>query len=733
MASNMPDDFDEQFLVCPVCMRHFRDPRVLPCLHTFCRECLQEWATKQQPLEPLSNNNSHCPTCRTQVSLPDQGVDGLRTNFYVSNLLDFAAAKKGAEPGVPCQVCKRSVEGSKSWCADCAVLMCESCTLLHRSFPCSKDHEVTTEETLKAEGGISTFHSKRHCDKHRNQELVFYCESCNALVCTACTVVDHRPGKDHNPVEITTVSQKKKETIQALLQDIDPRLKEMQTSIKEIDRKVSNLTPSKETATEQAKTYFRKLADLLQKREKEILSQIDEQCRADGKALQTKKEAIEFELVGLTSAQTFCQQAVQHGSDVHILEVGKQVQARVETLLAKQLDLESDWSDFQFVENTDVRDFEKEVQDLGGVKTKIDAPKCEVVLKPAVPGFECIAELATMNPEGRPCVTNSKAVTADMKDPSGTDVPTQLQMKGWGVWELSYVPKVTGSHRLEVKVNSQQVPGSPFEVEVKGNPVLTIGRKGSGVGELDLPVGVAVDKDGNIAVVERGNKRVQIFDKDTGQSLRSFPVDGEKPYDLDVDSNGMFVVTSWGEHFGLRRYTKEGKLLDTFKPDCMDDPHGLTVLKDGRMVVVNRPEQSSCLLLLQPDGSLLREIGKGQLQKPVFVSVDESRDTMFVTDKRAHKVFAFDLDGNPKFEFGKEGQNDGDFQNPKGITVDPAGNVIVGNGGDGRVQVFRANGAYIRTIGTVETERASGVTLTSDGYIAVACWNGHCIELYRYM
>ncbi|XP_078575680.1 tripartite motif-containing protein 2-like [Branchiostoma floridae x Branchiostoma japonicum] len=726
MASKFPssDDFDEQFLTCSICMRHFRDPRVLPCLHTFCRECLQGWATKQQPLE--------CPTCRTQVSLPDQGVDGLRTNFYVNNLLDFAAAKKGAEPGVPCQVCKKNVEGSKSWCADCAILMCESCTLLHRNFPSSKDHEVTTEETLKAEGGISNFHRKRHCQKHKNQELVFYCESCNTLVCTACTVIDHRPGKDHNPVEITTVAQKKKESLQALLQDIHPRLKEIQASVKEVERKILNLIPSKEAATDQAKAYFRQLIVLLQKRENEILNQIDEQCRADGKVLQTKKEAIEFELAGLTSAQTFCQQAVEHGSDVHVLEVGNQVQTRIETLLAKQLDLESDWSEFQFVENTAVTDLEKEVQDLGGVKTKIDASKCKVVVKPAVQGFECIAELTTMNKKGRTCVTNSKAITANIKDPSGTGVSTQLQMKSLGVWEIPNVPKVTGNHRLDVKVNSQHVPGSPFDVEVKrrDTPALTIGRKGSGEGELDGPLGVAVDKDGNIAVMERGNKRVQIFDKDTGQSLRRFPVGGKKPFGIDVDSHGRIFVTSFGNNYGIRRYSKEGKLLDTFKPDCVKHPLGMSVLKDGRMVVSDRA-QKSCLLL-QPDGSLIREIGKGQLQSPAFVTVDESRGMLFVTDESAHRVFAFDLDGNPKFASGKEGRNVGEFKTPLGVTLDQAGNIIVVNHDDRRLQVFGPDGIFIRTVATVKGGSPFGIALTPDGYITVSCYTGHCVEIYRY-
>ncbi|XP_019642129.1 PREDICTED: tripartite motif-containing protein 2-like [Branchiostoma belcheri] len=724
MASKMEtSDFDEEFLTCAICMLNFRDPKILPCLHSFCRECLQDWAAKQQPLE--------CPTCREPVRLPDQGVDGLRTNFYVNNLLDFAAAKKGAEPGVPCQVCEGNAEGSKSWCVDCAILMCDLCTLHHRKFPYSKDHEVVAEETLKVEKDAGKFHRKRHCPKHKNQELVFCCENCNALVCTACTVVDHRPGKHHNPVEIATVAQRRKAELQGLLQSIDPRLKEIQDAVKDVDIKISKLVPSKEEATDLAKAYFRKLVDFLQKREEDILSQIDEQCRADGKALLAKKEAIEFELAGLTSAQTFCQQAVEHGSDVHVLEVGNQVQTRVETLLTKRLDLESDWSEFQFVENTTVVDVEKEVDNFGGVKTNVDVSKCKVAVKPAVLRFQCVAELTTLSKEGRQSVTNNKAVKADMKDPSGKDLPTQVQMKSRGLWEISYTPEVTGIHKLEVKVNSQHVAGSPFDVDVKGNPVLTIGQEGSGVGELSWPAGVAVDKDGNIAVLERGNKRVQVFNVNTGQSLRSFPVEGEKPLGIAVDSEGRFLVTSWGENYGLRRYSKEGKLLNTFKPDCLRGPHGVTVLKDGRMVAADYKQQSC--LLLQPDGSLIREIGKGQLRVPRYVRVDESRDVLFVTDKVAHKVFAFDLDGNLKFDFGRQGDNDGELQMPKGVTSDPAGNIIVGSAGDSLVQVFAPDGTFKQKLGPVKGGYSGGVTLTPDGYIAVACFRGHCVELYRYM
>ncbi|XP_078671937.1 uncharacterized protein LOC144911632 isoform X3 [Branchiostoma floridae x Branchiostoma belcheri] len=143
MASKIAsEDFDEEFLTCEVCLMLFRDPKILPCLHTFCRECLKGWAnlatTKQQQLK--------CPTCRVSVRLPDQGVDGLRTNFYVNKLLDFVVAakedkkvEKGAEPNN-----NKDVEASKPR---------DSCTsVVHHTvkFPPSKGPKVTTEEPLKA-------------------------------------------------------------------------------------------------------------------------------------------------------------------------------------------------------------------------------------------------------------------------------------------------------------------------------------------------------------------------------------------------------------------------------------------------------------------------------------------------------------------------------------------------------------------------------------------------------
>eukprot|EP00058_Branchiostoma_floridae_P005881 XP_002591369.1 hypothetical protein BRAFLDRAFT_227369 [Branchiostoma floridae] len=688
-------DFDEQFLTCSVCMLHFRDPRVLPCLHTFCRECLQEWATKQPPLE--------CPTCLTQVSLPDQGVDGLRTNFYVNNLLDFAAVKKGAGPG------------------------------------------IVTQENLEASEGVpSSFQRKAFCPKHEDQVLTFYCEPCQTLVCVACTVVDHRPGDKHNPVEIGSVAERKKRDLQKLIGNVEPREKVVRTTLKEVERELSTLPTSADAAIEQAIAYFDQLMSLLQDRKKEVVQEIGSRRQEVGKCLETQKEAIEFELAGLTSASEFCKQALEHGSDVHVIEVEGQARQRVEELMTTPSDLTARPSQVVFSEGTAVAEFRDDMARAGRVQVrhtgKVDASKCSVEIKPAVVGFSNDFLLTTVDKNGQLCSVLKDDVTATLTDPSGQAVPTQLQEKGRGLWEISYTPEVKGIHRLEVKVNDMSLAGSPFDVRVKSRdtPVLTIGRAGRGEGEFSFPSDVAVDMDGNIAVSEWGNKRVQMFDARTGQSLRCFPVDCECARGIDMDSNGQFILTFENRYYGttgnqaIQVYSRKGKLTKTLKHDCLRDPIGVAVLQDGRMVVTDYT-QKSCLLL-QPDGSLIRDIGKGQLQNPLFIAVDESRDLFFVTDCWAHKVFVFDLEGKLKFSFGKTGFNDGELEYPTGITVDPAGNIIVVNRDNRRLQVFGPDGTYLRTVATVKGgyPLVVGIALTPDNHIAVACYMGNCVELYRY-
>jgi len=82
------DDMTE----CPICTEVFTDPRGLPCLHTFCLECLENYGKDRQP-----GDNMPCPLCRKEFTIPDDGLSGIQKNFFMEKLLHARKLSFGEE------------------------------------------------------------------------------------------------------------------------------------------------------------------------------------------------------------------------------------------------------------------------------------------------------------------------------------------------------------------------------------------------------------------------------------------------------------------------------------------------------------------------------------------------------------------------------------------------------------------------------------------------------------
>jgi len=88
-----------------------------------------------------------------------------------------------------------------------------------------------------------------------------------------------------------------------------------------------------------------------------------------------------------------------------------------------------------------------------------------------------------------------------------------------------------------------------------GGREVVLGRLGAGPGELNFPCAAAVDAAGRIHVLDRGNRRVQVFDA-TGACLASFPV-SRLARDLDLDDAGLLGVVDAAGGFRLYRDGRE--------------------------------------------------------------------------------------------------------------------------------------------------------------------------------
>ncbi|XP_076452527.1 uncharacterized protein LOC143288123 [Babylonia areolata] len=102
---------------CAVCLGSYRNPKFLPCHHTFCAPCIQDIADRHPGC------GFPCPSCRRVASLPSGGVASLQTNFYVQP--QSPKQKAGAQ-----DMCKIHPDKKlRFYCMECDEAICISCKL----------------------------------------------------------------------------------------------------------------------------------------------------------------------------------------------------------------------------------------------------------------------------------------------------------------------------------------------------------------------------------------------------------------------------------------------------------------------------------------------------------------------------------------------------------------------------------------------------------------------------
>lgn len=108
---------------CTLCLDNFTDPLLLPCSHTYCRDCLKDYLTVSK-LNDCCGTKFNCPLCRTEIVLPKRGVDGLQKNFYLSE-------SSGQHSKSNYQFCKdHPGEDLRFYCRKCDAVICRDCKVV---------------------------------------------------------------------------------------------------------------------------------------------------------------------------------------------------------------------------------------------------------------------------------------------------------------------------------------------------------------------------------------------------------------------------------------------------------------------------------------------------------------------------------------------------------------------------------------------------------------------------
>ena len=125
------------FTECSVCTETYNNPRILPCVHTYCLKCIKGFSKDKLPGDHVA-----CPLCREDFTLPDNGIDGLPKNFFIEQLKDFADLSNRY-----CEECSDDVTGpglrkqAVMFCVDCQQRFCKTCVEIHRRAKLSRGHK----------------------------------------------------------------------------------------------------------------------------------------------------------------------------------------------------------------------------------------------------------------------------------------------------------------------------------------------------------------------------------------------------------------------------------------------------------------------------------------------------------------------------------------------------------------------------------------------------------------
>ncbi|WP_404329909.1 6-bladed beta-propeller [Mesobacillus maritimus] len=127
-----------------------------------------------------------------------------------------------------------------------------------------------------------------------------------------------------------------------------------------------------------------------------------------------------------------------------------------------------------------------------------------------------------------------------------------------------------------------------FVFNMEGELLLEIGQPGKDDGEFIAPNAITADEEGNIYVVDTGNQRVQIFDKEGNfQRIINGSKDGKgesvfvNPRGIGIDSRGFVYVVSNLTHM-VYGFTKEGEQKFTF--GSMGESNGQFYLPNGLFI-----------------------------------------------------------------------------------------------------------------------------------------------------
>ena len=728
---------------CPVCTNIYTDPKHLPCVHTFCLQCLKQWHRTSH-----GGDTIRCPKCQAVSRVPESGdLKDLPTSFYLNGLIDVLAIKECKTTQVRCGNCdKKSSESS--YCFQCCMFWCDECVIGHNIIRGNRDHRVLALKDFQEKDYEDVLKRPSFCPKQRHEkdELKYFCKKCETAVCQTCVTMSH---SGHDLEHIEEEAERQKIEMKSMIEIQRRNLQAKIDTIGQLDEDYAKLIQQSEDVKRDVQRFVNNLIATVEAKKQNIFAAVENQTKKSLETLTTLKTEIERQTKIIESSLEKADKLLTRSTNAEVVQLKKSLETILEGVDQNRpvdRDLER-LPVFVFVENQKMLDTVR-TEEIGTLQNLQQTKASQSVaegkgLEEGIVNREAQFVLTTRNAERRQCCNEHDRVTVEIWDEQGREGATEVQINDNkdGLYQITYSPRNPGRCQVTLKVNGEHVRGSPFTVRVKQfqfRPVLSFVKHGS---SWFYPWGVAVNARDEIAITDQSNHRVQIFNSD-GNFLRSLGREGNKagefknPSGIAFDNNGNVFVADCFNH-RIQIFSGEGEYVGSFGgigslDSQLTYPWGLSVDSNGNIIVVDTGNK--LIKIFSPDGNFLMKIGgQGSFTDPIHcVQCDRY---LIVSDSGEHCIKVFDRNGNFQYKFGKQGGGDGEFNSPRCLSVNKSGHLMVSDIGNDRVQVFELNGKFVGKFGTRgknsgEFDGPTSIAVLSDGRIVVSEYSNHRIQLF---
>ena len=670
----------EEQLTCPVCLDHYTNPKTLPCLHSFCQDCLEGL--------PLDKKNEtyylSCPTCRHCTELPEEGVGAFPVAFTLNNLKEmYSLTKKTADLSNP--------------------------------------QEAT-------------------CSDH-GKPLELFCETCDTVICVNCSVRNH---KHHEYDLITDSYTKHCRKLRECLSPVEGKKEALKKVLSALAEREGEIRERGEGVLEEIHEMVEEMMNVLRESERKLTEQAKRVTDDKLKVLSEQTKSAEMSLNHLKDVEDYVEQSLKTGSPQQVLRSKKQMMERMSEVTAQINGEELHPKEkADFVLSKDIKSLHhigdiislqqcrvKKIDHIAPARKavsfslSIEAPDSSVLCVP-LSSLRC-----SLVPVGKGDQPIHTTVTTTSTDP--------------GVYRIQCNPSTRGIHTVKVQVYDVQledtslfIPINPYLDNI--TPVRTITEfKGPwGVAVSDDNHVIITECHGHcVAILDREGKKVKSLGEEGGSGNLKFSypcgvaITPDK-FILVSDNHRIQKISMDGHH--KASVGKEGSRPLQFK-----DPTGIAIFPiTGQVYVADSGNYR--IQVLNPNLTFSHSFGSkgsanGQFWSPRDIAID-SQGLVYVADSWNHSIQKFSPDGKFVGQFGTKGSDPGQLKSPYGITIDTAatGLVYVSEWGNNRISVFTSDGVFVSSFGREgsnidQFNNPCGLAFDKDRFLYVCdCFNNRLV------